>query len=165
MKKKLPILIVIILLAAGIWHFFLRDDPETQIKKRLSKLAETVGKNGKESAPKIAFKNEYLSTFFADHVEIEGNVGLLAAKESNYEITNRIISARNYMLNIDLSFFDHIFEWQAEDHVAIRAKSRLRMRKSSENPYQEKRELLIYMKKIDSSWKIYKLKVSDVLEY
>ena len=165
MVKKTVILLFICLVAAAVWYFFVRENPEKEIRKQITNLCETVNKDGLESAPKMAFKNEYLSRLMAEEVEIEGDAGMMTGKDSNYSMTNRIMSARNLASYIKLSFYDYQFSFENDRQVAVTMTARLRVEpKSSGERYEEVREVIAWYRKVDRTWKVYKFKLIKVLE-
>ncbi len=166
LKKKLPLILVIIACSGGLAWWFLRgNSPEKQVIDRFDSLAETVHKKSGETGPILALKSQRLPDYFDDKIEIIGQVPFLGGKHSAEELSQMIINLRMQAETASIKFYDMQVEFPAADQAKVQFKARASGRSKYDSGTRvEAREMAAILVKTDGKWRIKQFEVIKVIE-
>ena len=158
-------IVVLILLAAVSW-WFLREDPEAEVRAAHQELTRLLSKTEDQATASTILDARNLQSLFADNCVVTGDAEMFVGSYTSEEMVGTIIRVQGAFLKVDLTFHDLEIEFPAVDD-AISSFTAVLVGKSmvdGEAEAAEAREVVSRMRKVEGKWRFAELNLSYVVE-
>jgi len=165
MVRMKHILILLLILAIGIWAFLaLFDSEEKRVKKQFHLLSDGVSKESDENIFTLDQKIKKIGSLFEESCEIKIPDHSLSGRLTRDEITGYAARGRLHFSQLHLTFHDMTITLIEEGVANVHVTGRLTGRAKTGERIEEAHELNCLMKKTEKKWLFYLIEVVEVLK-
>jgi hypothetical protein len=159
------ILILLLIIAVGIWAFLtLFDSEEKRVKKQFHLLSEGVSKESDENIFTLDQKIKKIGSLFEDSCEMKIPDHSLSGSLSRDEITGYAARGRLHFSQLHLTFHDMTITFIEEGVANVHLTARLTGRTKTGESLEEAHELNCLLKKTDKKWLFNRVEIVEVLK-
>jgi len=162
-KRTGLMILLLVVLGAGGWYFFLRSTDREKVLGRLNDLAEYVTKAPGEKGTGLLLKSQLIGRLFADHCEISVDFHNLSGSYTPEELGANLVRSRQFVETIQLSFYDTSVRFPQPDTALLDTTGQVLGKAKNGDRFREVRELAFTLKKIDGKWRFTVCRIREVL--
>ena len=137
---------------------------EKRVKRQFYLLSEWVSKSPEENAFTMLQKMKNIGTLFDEHCEMKIPDQSLSGSYSRQEVSTYAGSARSYVSQLDLKFYDLRIIFPEKEIARVNLTARLTGRSTAGERMDETRDLECVLRKIDKRWLFSQIEVIEVLK-
>lgn len=166
MKKIILTILVLVVAGLGVWFiFFDKKTDEELIKEQIVELAETCGKNPKESSVVMAMKNSRIANPIASHCSVTIPQAMMNGSYSPMEFAGSMTRSRALFNSLKGTIEEMEVTVSADKQKAVVDYSvRVNGCLKNGDTVEEARDLRSEMIKEEDKWKISSFEIRQVLE-
>ena len=157
--------VVLILVIAVAW-WFLREDPEAEVRNAHQELARLLSKAEGEAGSSTIINARILQSMFADNCQVTGDAEMLAGSYTPEQMVSTIVRVQGAFLRIDLTFHELVIEFPAEDDAVANFTAVLvgQLQMEGEGEAGETRKVTSRMRKVEGKWLFAEFRLAKVAE-
>ena len=164
MKIKHLLVGVLIVVVGIVVAITLIPSEEKRVKRQFHLLSEWVSKSPEENAFIMLQKMKNIRSLFDERCEMKIPDQSLSGSYTRQEISTYAGSARSYLSQFDLKFYDLRIIFPEKEIAKVNLTARLTGRSTAGERMDETRELECVLKKIDKKWLFSQIEVIEVLK-
>lgn len=145
-------LIVLVLLAAGVW-WWLGDDPEDHVRDAHATLERLLSKAEDDTDGSIPIMQlRELQRLFAETCSLSGDAGALGGSYSPEALVGLVVRVRGAVRRVELEFGELTIDFPSDDVAVTRFSASLDGLEISGEPLREARQVESRMREVDGDW-------------
>ncbi|MFA6102589.1 MAG: hypothetical protein WCV67_04430 [Victivallaceae bacterium] len=158
-------LLLLLAAAAGvlIWHVYFNKSDKELIKEQLYQFRSNASKYAGEGMAQGVLKCKALEKLFDKTCHVNINVDMFAGSFSPEEVSSKAIFCRNHCASAVINFYNIKVTVDGDAADAALTAS-LDGSSRDGKRFNEYRELLFSLKKIEGKWLIYKIDIHQIIE-
>lgn len=164
MKIKYLLIGALIVVVGIVVAITLIPSEEKRVKRQFYLLSEWVSKSPEENAFTMLQKMKNIGSLFDEHCEMKIPDQSLSGSYARQEISTYTGSARSYVSQLDLKFYDLRIIFPEKEIARVNLTARLTGRSTAGERVDETRELECALRKIDKKWLFSQIEVIEVLK-
>ncbi len=137
---------------------------EKRIKKQFQLLSDWISKSPEENALTLLQRMKYIGNLFDEPCGFKIKDPSLSGSYTRQEIATYAGSARSYVSQLDLKFYDFRITFPEKEIANVNLTARLTGRSTAGERIEETRELECVLRKIDKQWFFSQIEVVEVLK-
>lgn len=159
------ILVSMLMVVVGIMVIItLLPSEEKRVKKQFQLLSEWVSKSPEENALTMLQKMKNIGALFNEHCEMKIQDQSLSGSYTRQEISAYAGSARSYLSQLDLKFYDLRILFPEKETARVDLTARVTGISTAGERVDETRELECVLRKVDRQWLFSQVEVVEVLK-
>ena len=164
MKIKHLLVGVLIVVVGIVVAITLIPSEEKRVKRQFHLLSEWVSKSPEENAFIMLQKMKNIGNLFDERCEMKIPDQSLSGSYTRQEISTYAGSARSYLSQLDLKFYDLRILFPEKEIAKVNLTARLTGTSTAGERMDETRELECVLRKIDKKWFFSQIEVIEVLK-
>ncbi len=162
---KIKYLVVAFIVVAGIVvAIMLIPSEEKRVRKQFHLLSERVSKSPEENPFTMLQKMKDIGALFDEHCDMKVSDQSLSGSYTRQEISTYAGSARSYVAQLDLKFYDLRIIFPEKEVARVNLTARLTGRSTAGERVDETRELECVLRKVDKQWLFSEIEAIEVLK-